>query len=266
MAEDINDVKPPYIAFKTFLNLVTRLEEAIPRRIDRSYWGQHYGGSVGTLLMAGLRFLGLVEGLTNIPTPTLKRLVEEKTSRKQLLKEVLMERYAPVFKHVGDISTATSGLLNEAFKDEYKLRDETLRKAISFFVHAAQYAEIPVSKHITERTRTRTTSTRSSSRSNGRKPRSGSSKSTHESNQPRTEAAYAASTQTKTSSGNTKTVTFPKGGSVSLTYTVDLFDMDEDDRKFLLRLIDELRHYEQGIVDEDDEDEDEEFDDDEDEQ
>lgn len=253
MTEDTNRIPlPPYIAFKTFLNLLTRLEEAVPRRIDRSYWGQYYGGTVGTLLMAGLRFLGLVEGQTNIPTQTLKRLVDEKESRKHLFAELLQERYAPIFTHIGDISTSTSGLLDEAFRQQYKLRDDTLRKAISFFVHAAQYAEIPVSKHIAEKTRTRTATTRSSTRSNGKRSRSSSSRSVNEpSPPPKTDTPYAASPQVNTISGNTKTVTFQKGGSVSLTYSVDLFNMDEDDRKFLLGLIDQLRHYEQGIGDDD---------------
>lgn len=250
MVDDINrTLVPPYVAFRTFLNLLTRLEEGVPRRIDRSYWGQYYGGTIGTLLMAGLRFLGLVEGQSNIPTEALKRLVDEKesSSRKQLLGELLKAHYAPIFTHIGDISTATSGLLDEAFRQQYKIRDDTLRKAISFFVHAAQYAEIPVSKHIADKTRTRTASTRSSTRSNGKKSKASSSRSANEPIIPlKTDVPYTVSPQVN---GKTKTITFESGGNVSLTYSVDLFNMEERDRKFLLRLIDQLRHYEQGIFD-----------------
>src|SRR5437773_6873064 len=98
---------PPYMPFRAFLNFLTYLEEGVPQRIDRSVWGKHYNGATGTLLVAGLRFLGLTEGQSNMPTPRLEHLVEEKTSRKQLLGELLRDSYAPIFTYVGDLSKTT---------------------------------------------------------------------------------------------------------------------------------------------------------------
>jgi hypothetical protein len=44
---------------------------------------------------------------------------------------------------------------------------------------------------------------------------------------------------------NTKTITLRSGGSVAVTFTFDLFNVDEEDRQFCFDLIDALRKYEQ---------------------
>ncbi len=98
MAEETGkSPQPPYIPYKSFQNLLTHLEGGVPPRIDRSVWGKHFSGGIGMPLMAGLRFLGLTEGQSNLSTQRLERMVEEKSSRKQLLGELLKERYAPIF-------------------------------------------------------------------------------------------------------------------------------------------------------------------------
>ena len=231
---------PPYVSFRAFFNFLTYLEEGVPQRIDRSVWGKHYNGATGTQLLAGLRFLGLTEGQSNIPTPRLERLVEEKTSRKQLLGELLRDSYAPVFTYVGDLHKATPSLLDEAFRKQYSLRDETLRKAISFFVHAAKEAEIPISKLITEKSRTRSVPTRGSARTNGKKARqNGTSREVSQPHEaPREDVPFTTHRPTNTASGSVKTITLRKGESLTLTYSGDMFHIDKNDRDLVLRLID----------------------------
>jgi len=52
---------PPYISYRTFDNFIGRLQQQVPSRIDRSYWGETLSGSTGTQLMSALRFLNLVD-------------------------------------------------------------------------------------------------------------------------------------------------------------------------------------------------------------
>ena len=65
---------PPYISYRTFHNFVERLQQQLPARIDRSYWGDMLSGSTGTQLMAALRFLDLIDE-NGRPTDRLKPLV-----------------------------------------------------------------------------------------------------------------------------------------------------------------------------------------------
>lgn len=235
--------QPPYIPFRAFFNLLTHLEEGVPQRIDRSFWSRHYSGGTGVQLVAGLRFLRLIEGQTNVSTPRLKQLVNEKSSRKQLLGELLRERYTPIFEYVGDLSTATPAMLDEAFKDNYDIRDDTLRKAISFFIHAAKEAEIPISKLITDKIRSRSVAAKGSVRTNGkngRKPQPSRrpGKASQPVDAPKGEMPRATSQQTSAASGNTKTIILRRGEPLMLTYGGDMFNIDKYDRELVLRLID----------------------------
>ena len=242
---------PPYISYKTFEGLLTHLDGGVPPRLDRSVWGRHYSGSIGLQLLTGLRFLGLIEGQTNLVTPRLEQLVDEKESRKQLLAEVLRERYAPIFQAVGDISKATPSMLEEAFRKQYGIRDDTLRKVISFFVHAAQAAEIPISKRITDRTRVRSAPSKSSSRMNGKKPQQASSATSHHEavqEPPR----KSSGTSHQVSSANEETVTLPHGGTATLNLSVNWIKIGERERQALLDVIDAFRALPEATSQDDD--------------
>src|SRR2546428_665337 len=77
---------PPYISFRTLLNLVERMaDEGIPRRIDRSYLGG-LSGAYQTQVMAALRSLGL---MTDDGAVTPRSTTEELRTR---YVEMLMKR------------------------------------------------------------------------------------------------------------------------------------------------------------------------------
>ena len=249
---------PAYVPFQTFINFFSKLEQGVPNRIDRSFLSKSYSGTIGSQLITSLRFLGLVEGDDNKTTAELERLAQEQSTRKQLLAELLRKRYQPIFTDVGDLAKATHMQLEQAFKQNYSIDGDTRRKAISFFVHLAQYAEVPLSAYIrttsnsgTNRTTPRTSPRKAKGRQNGTRPtkQRTAAKSTRDAVKPSDHAGNANS--------KTKTVTLLSGGKVTLTYSVDLFDMDEQDRQFLFGLIDQLRDYEQGLSDDSDEDEEE---------
>ena len=64
---------PPYVSYKTFESFMTKLQQQLPTRIDRSYWGEMFSGSTGTQLMSAMRFLNLID-VNARPTPRLKLL------------------------------------------------------------------------------------------------------------------------------------------------------------------------------------------------
>jgi hypothetical protein len=136
-------VPPPYISFKTLTNLIERMEQKPPPpRIDRSYLIGMSGGYQSQVL-AALRWLDLV-GDDGELRPTLIKLVQEPYSRTQTIAGLLEDRYGPVVA-LGK-TNATQGQLEEAFR-AYGLSGSTVRKAIAFYLHAADYAGLPVSPH-----------------------------------------------------------------------------------------------------------------------
>src|SRR5260370_972419 len=135
---------PPYIAFKTLLNLIERMErEGIPGRIDPTYLDNLAGGYQGQVFSA-LRSLGLM-GDDRKPTGVLNALVSMPERREELVAELIQRVYPWTFTLGPD---ATHGQLEEAFRDNApNLGTHAREKAMTFYMHAARYAKIPLSKH-----------------------------------------------------------------------------------------------------------------------
>jgi hypothetical protein len=144
---------PPYVSYRTFQNFLERLEQGIPSRLDRSYWGETLSGSTGVHLMAALRFLGLIDA-NYTPTARLRRLVSTKGELKaELLKEMTYEAYDFLLRGSFDLQTATYAQLQEVFYDRFQSTSDVNRKCIKFFVALATAAGIPLSPFIAKRFR-----------------------------------------------------------------------------------------------------------------
>ncbi len=144
---------PPYVSYRTFYNFLDRLEEHMPSRIDRSYWGELLSGGTGIQLMSALRFLNLID-INGKPTDYLKKLVVAKSEfRTQLLQNLTNESFAFVCKSSLDLSSATYAQLQEIFHNTFQLTDDVSRKCVKFFIDLAKEAGIPLSPFITKRTR-----------------------------------------------------------------------------------------------------------------
>jgi len=166
--------------------------------------------------------------------------------RKQILRVLLEGAYAPIFRDV-PVARATIGQLETAFMASYKVLGDTRRKAVAFFVHAAQYAGIVLSPHITERTKMR------------RVPQSAANGTTHSSarrarqlSQPPVSATPVGAVpqvtvpedSSTTTAETVSTLVFDNGaGRATLSFTADLFLLNEDERMFLLDLIDRFRKF-----------------------
>jgi hypothetical protein len=144
---------PPYISYRTFENFIGRLQQQVPARIDRSYWGETLSGSTGTQLMAALRFLNLVDP-NGKPTNELKMLAASRgEDRPAALKEITFEAYSFVLHSSLDLQNATYSQLEEVFHDNFQLTPDVCRKCIKFFISMASSAGTSLSPFVTKRVR-----------------------------------------------------------------------------------------------------------------
>lgn len=144
---------PPYISYRTFQNFIDRLQQGVPARIDRSYWGDKVSGSTGTQLMSALRFLGLID-TNGTPTNRLRLLASAKSAqRTEFLKQMTSEAFGFLSQESFDSQTATYAQLEEVFHSTFELTDSVSRKCVKFFVELAIAAGIPLSPFITKRLR-----------------------------------------------------------------------------------------------------------------
>lgn len=144
---------PPYVSYRTFLNFISGLQQRVPSRIDRSFWGDMFSGSTGTQLMAALRFLRLIDA-NGKPTERLKPLVSAKgEQRAQLLREIATEAFDFALRSSLDLESATYAQLEEVFHNTFQLTDDVSRKCVKFFIGMASDAGMVLSPFITKRTR-----------------------------------------------------------------------------------------------------------------
>jgi hypothetical protein len=133
----------PYVSWGSFKNLLDRMEgEGLPMRIDRSYLSSMAGSTQNHLLKA-LRELDLIDSGGH-PTEALKSLVASPESRTERLGQIVRQYYAEAIS-LGD--NATQLMLEELFANNYNVSGSTRRKSIAFFLGAAKFGEIEVSKH-----------------------------------------------------------------------------------------------------------------------
>ena len=142
---------PPYISSSTFITFLDWIRDfsVTPSHIDRSLWGEKFGGSVGVQLMAGLKFLGLLKG--EEPTEKLEVLARASNQeRKKLLGDLLREVYGEEL--VLGLNSGTPKRLDEGLK-ALGATTSTHDKARSFFVNVAKVAEVPIMPSISKKSR-----------------------------------------------------------------------------------------------------------------
>jgi hypothetical protein len=150
---------PPYIAWRTILNLVERLETNMPPQIDKSFLKGSNQSNAQT--MKALKALELIEEDGTV-TPSLIRLVEAGAERPAAVR-ALIEKFYPEPVGLASIN-ATQAQLDKAFED-YGVSGSTLRKAVSFYLKAAAYARVPLSPNFKTPTKTAPTARRRRARS-----------------------------------------------------------------------------------------------------
>jgi len=205
----------PYVPFKTFLTAIDALEAGLPNQLDRSVWPS-YSGAIQGQLLGAFRFLGLMdEG--NCPTPALADLVSKRGTRRELLRGLIERHYRTLVAL--DLTRTSPRQLDEALR-QYCLSGATHKKALSFFLQAAQFAGMPLSVLLKAKTRTAAF---------GHK-----------------RAATAAVVSETLAAPLSKTVRLRSGGTLTVAASLDLFSLAGEDRKLVFDLIDRLQEYESG--------------------
>ncbi len=135
---------PPYFPWNAFDSILQRMAiEEPPTRIDKSYL-ETQSGAMQTAILAGLRWLGLIDEGGRL-TEAFKQLVQvDDAQRKQAVGDLLRSRYGLIVEM--GTTNATQLELEEAFKAQFDSQGETRRKAVAFYLKAAQYAGMPVSR------------------------------------------------------------------------------------------------------------------------
>ena len=225
MGRKKSDQIPPYISYRTFSNFLTDLRSrGIPSRVDRSVMS-HKSGTVQSQLLLALHYLGLVKP-SGHPTPRLSKLVEaEGAERKEVVREMIRSSYDFAFDRSFGLGTATSNQAQEVF-EKTGASGETVRRCIAFFLAAAKDGGIPVSPYIMPHGRRR-----SASRKKGGSP------------QKPPEAAPSPPS-TSNQGDESREVHLESGGTLKLELSVDLFDLNQRDRDFIFKLIDQFKEYE----------------------
>ena len=128
-----------YVPFRTFLSAMDSLEHGIPKVIDRTMW-RSQSGVVQSQIMMALRFFDLVDD-EDRPTQALHRLVDAKEKRSEHIRALLHHSYHAIIEH--DLTKMTPKMLEDAM-DEYHVTGDTKRKAVTFFLQAARFADLPM--------------------------------------------------------------------------------------------------------------------------
>lgn len=197
----------PYVPFRTFLAALEALERGCPNQLDRSLWPS-YSGAIQGQLLGALRFLGLMDD-AHCPTAEFRDLIGKKDSRRALLRRTLERSYAPLVAL--DLGRTSPHQFEEAMR-QYGLTGATHKKAVSFFLQAAQYAGLPLSVLLRAKTR-------------------GSGGGPRRRREPAPEEAPAVA----------KTIHLKSGGTLTLAAAVDFLSLDAADREFVFELLDKLR-------------------------
>lgn len=228
--------RPPNMAFATLWNFIADLgSRPLPPQIDRSIMSSKSGSDQNNLL-AALTAFGLI-GEQQRVLPALQALAAaDEEQRKAELATLVREQY-PAAVELSE-NHGTHQQLIEIFKEQLGVdgSPDTRRKAITFFLHAARTADLPISANFP--------TTRSGSGAPGT-PRAKRSRSPRKPNSAVTSVVPPAPVDEGRPNGGSQfqTEVKIKAGRVVLTVDVNPIELRGEDRTFFYDLIDKMEDY-----------------------
>lgn len=229
--DTVTEFKPPYMSFQTFWNFVAELAaKPLPPAIDRSLMSTKSGTDQANL-SATLLALGLTDADQRV-TSKLRELVEADEGTRPAVLANLLQTYYPGPFRVSEVN-GTGNDLNQVFTADYPSlgAGDTRRKAVRFFLHAADRAGLELSANFP--------TTRSGSGAPGTPRKRSAPKKRVAAAKPAAEEA----SQGPASGGHTATVALLSGGTITMTYDANMFALDLEDTDFLMGLIRQLKSY-----------------------
>jgi hypothetical protein len=215
-----------YVPFRTFISAIESLEHGVPKKIDRTIW-RTQSGVTQTQIMMAFRFFDLVD-TDDRPTGLLHELVNEKEQRKVAMGTVLAGAYARILAN--DLTKTTPKMLDDEF-DLLGVSGDTKRKAVTFFLKAAKFAELPM--HPLLAAQVRNTGPRAKNRGSRKISDAGTT----------TIKVTPNGTPSGVQAANTRSVSLRSGGTVTMAVSYDPFSLSSEDRKFVFDLVDQLNAY-----------------------
>jgi hypothetical protein len=231
MDPDTTSFRPPYMSFQTFWQFIDELgSKPVPPQIDRSLMSSK-SGTDQLNLTATLTAFGLV-GASGVVNGPLRAMAEADQDERRAMLAALVRQYYPDAIRVSEAG-GTEQQLNEAFREAFGMTAvETRRKAVTFFLHAAREAQIPLSAYFP--------ATRGGSGSPGApKPKRSSAAKRAKSNGTGS-AAVPIVTSEQTAGGERKHVSFGDAGEVTVTVSVKWLDLPDEVFTGLRRVIRDL--------------------------
>ena len=198
---------PPYLPFARFLESLDSIATCLPRQISSATWKSE-SSYIASLLASAYSFLGLADP-NGIPTPLLHRLVSDRASRPEILRELLRAAYGEVLDAV---QKAESPEAVDHALARFRLSGATHRKAASFITQACRYAGLHVAPFTAARSRI-------------------------------SHAKAGRGIRERVDQATTTTVQLQSGGALTLVGRFNPFTISAEDRKFVFKLVDELSEY-----------------------
>jgi hypothetical protein len=229
-----------YLPFRTFETGLDHLATiTIPNTIENGTFPNMNPHNKWQMVSA-LKFFKLVDS-NGKPQPFLYDLVKNKAERKANIKKLIEDSYPDIVEL--DFATMTVTELDKALSgDRYNVSGETKKKAKTFLLKAAQYAGFTVHPLLTKITRNR--------RKGSGKQTAASGGSAVQSDASGNGGTSAETINKRTSEGGSeKMIQLRRGGSLTLSYSVNLWELKGEDRKFVFDLIDKIDAYEEGSKD-----------------
>lgn len=221
----------PYVPFKSFMTALDYLNQGLPNILDRSAWPTFSGGLAGQML-ATFRFLGLTTEEYE-STPLLARAVDP-DKRKDAVREAVVASYGEMVEM--DLAKATPKQLGDFLSELYNVTPgSTHKKAMTFFLHAAKYIELPLSPAINRKTRS----------SGPRRRRATTANGTPEETPPLPGREALGGHVPRRHPGSSKTIPLRGGGTTTVSFDVDVWSMTPEDQTFVFGLIKSMNDYEQ---------------------
>lgn len=229
-----------YLPFKTLLTAFDHLHgHGMPNKIDHTAFPS-FSGIVRSQVISAFRFFNLIDenGATQ---PLLHELASKPDERKELIKQLLERHYSDIIEQ--DLARMIPSQLDQAFaSDKYAVNGDTRAKAKAFFLKAAEFAQMPISPRITQRTRAaRGSRTRKAANSNGR---NSAGSDTPAATDQKQQDVKSPPVNLSPAMGTTKTVLLSNAGSLTLAIDINLWELKGRDREFAFSLMDQIDAYE----------------------
>lgn len=233
---EIKVLAAAYVPFKTFLTSLDHLKgHGVPNIIDRSVFPS-FSGAVQSQVISALTFLELITD-KGIPTKELDELVNDVDHRKANIKKILEKKYKNLFD--ADLARITPSQFESLFSPEiYGVSGDTKKKSRTFLFYALDFAGVPYSKLLTQRTR----SSKSKSKTNNDPPKMGAETAV----KPQTSIAPETLEQSKVNEHAIKTIYLAESNkSVWIGTDANMFEIKRGkDLDFVLELIRLFDEYE----------------------